>query len=483
MSTPWVFRPDRRAPSNQLTEFQSWVYNRAEVDKKRVVVPVAARRSGKSVIARLLAILGGLDPGPGDVGYMAPTLEQARRLFWRPLMADLQDPAARQFVLGRPDKQRMSVEFVTGTRLYVFSAEAHERVRGGGFKRFITDESDDPLFSQEIFDDTIWPALGEHRGQLVQVGTPKGRGRLYREWKKGARSTPAKDRDHDYASCQVTALQAGIIPVSEIERARRTRPKRSFQQEYEARFNAPLGLIYDEWNETRHVVSRAPSLDEFDEIICCKDWGVAKRGSLLVLGIDHVELPANDDFDDCVLPRVWVLEEHSGHGIPYTDNGWWKTARQVQRTYRPSTWYCDPSGGTDDESEAKAAGLLRQLADALSSVDNRELVRPADNRVGPGISAVQGFVHYDDVLDEPPRLFVLNSCKHLLDEFGKYQWAGTPSARRGDGDDGDAYEERPRKVNDHSLDSLRYGIFSHFFGNKRRVVKGRNDAGFDDRAA
>jgi hypothetical protein len=449
----WIFRPNRRRPELRLTDFQSWVYTQVRVKKKRVVVPVAARRSGKSVIARLLTILAGLDDRPGDVGYMAPTLEQARRLFWRPLLEDLKDPAARQFIVGRPNSQRMTLEFITGTRLYVYSAEAHERVRGDGFKQFITDETGDPLYTDTVFDDTIWPALGTERGQLVEIGTPKGRGRFYREWRKGQRSTPEKDRDRDYASCQVTALQAGIVPADEVERARRTRPKRSFQQEYEARFNAPLGLIYDEWNEARHVVpaTTLPRLDEFDEIVVCKDWGVAKRGALLVLGIDHVHVPGDDEFDETFMPRVWVLEEHSTHGLAYTDAGWWKIARDVQRRFRPTVWYPDPAGGKHEADEARAAGLLLQLANVLAEVDNRVLVVPADNQVGPGISAVQQFLHYDDGLNEPPRLFVADTCKYLPDELGKYSWANSRGvAARGD-DDGDAYEERPRKVNDHCI--------------------------------
>lgn len=478
----WIFRPNRRRPEHELTNFQTWVYNQVEVKRKRVVVPVAARRSGKSVIARLLAILAGLDARPGDVGYMAPTLEQARRLFWRPLMEDLKDPAARQFVVGRPNNQRMTLEFVTGTRLYVYSAEAHERVRGDGFKRFVTDETGDPLYTDEVFDDTIWPALGTERGQLVEIGTPKGRGRFYREWRKGQRSTPEKDRDlENYATCQVTALQAGIVPPDEIERMRRDRPKRSFQQEYEARFNAPLGLIYDEWNEARHVVppERVPRLDSFDEIIVGVDWGIAKRGAMIVFGVDHVFVPGDDEFGDCYQPRLWAVEEHSTHGLAYNDAGWWKTARQIQRTWRPTRWYCDPAGGKHDEDEARAAGLLRQLADALGDVDNRTLVVPADNRVGPGISAVQQFLHFDDYLKEPPRFFVSDQCKHLVDEFGKYSWA-TGRGRKADDDDGDTYEERPLKINDHALDATRYATFSHFFGKKRAAV-GRNDAGHEDR--
>jgi len=479
-ASEWIFRPNRRRPEVRLTDFQSWAYRQVEIERRRVVVPVAARRSGKSTIARLLAILAGLDDRPGDVGYMAPTLEQARRLFWRPLMEDLREPAARQFVMGRPDKGRMTLEFVTGTRLYVYSAEAHERVRGDGFKRFITDETGDPLFTDEVFDETLDGALAADRGQLIQIGTPKGRGRFYREFRKGQASF--KGRDPEYASCQVTALQAGIVPADIVENARKTKPRRSFQQEYEARFNAPMGLIYDEWNETRHVLPAhaMPRPETFDEIIVGKDWGVAKRGALVVMGIDHIEIPGDDEYAATAMPRVWVLDEVSEAGRPYTDAGWWKTARQIQRQYRPTRWYCDPAGGKHEEDDARAAGLLLQLSDVLAEIDNRVRVIPADNQVNAGISAVQSFMHYDDGLGEPPRLFVSDSCKFLIDEIGKYSWASARKNGSSADDDGDSYEERPRKVNDHAIDAARYALFSHFYKGKRKPV-GRNDVGHEDR--
>lgn len=392
-----------------------------------------------------------LDSGPGDVGYMAPTLGQAKRLLWRPLMQDLRDPAARAFITGKPNHSELFVEFRTGVRLYLYSAEAYERVRGDGFKLFVTDETDDPLFSDEVFDEAIHPALSDNLGELYQLGTPKGRGRLYREYRKGQPSSPAEVRDPDYDSIQVTSLEAGIIPRSEIERARRTRPSRAFAQEYLATFNAPVGLVYDAWNEARHVVnaSKVPALDELDEVIVGVDWGTAKRGSMVVLGLDRVWIPPSEDYDGCELPRVWLLEEHSEAGLAYADRsgdrpGWWSIGRDIQRRWRPTRWYCDPAGGSEEETEAEAAGYLLQLQRALHQVDNRVQVLPGDNRVSLGISAVQGFLHYDDVLLEPPRLFVLDTCTTTIGEFNGYRWT---SNRNLEGE----YEERPVKQNDHCV--------------------------------
>jgi hypothetical protein len=459
----WQFRPNARRPETRLTPFQSWIIT----TQARCAVAVAARRSGKTVGARGRIIKSCLSSAPGDVGYMAPTLGQAKRLIWRPLMLDLRAPEARNFIQGKPNHSELTIEFKSGTRLYLYSAEAAERVRGDGFKDFITDETDDPLFKPEIFDEIIWPALGDNRGSLLQLGTPKGRGRLYTEFCKGRKHH--KTSSPDYASRQVTAIEAGLLDKAEIERARKTLPARAFLQEYGAQFNAPTGLVYDEWNEERHIVSADAIPREFDEVIACADWGVAKRGAMLVLGIDHVWVGETDEYEGQEMPRVWVIEEHSTAGTPYNDAGWWKIARQIQQTWHPRYWYPDPAGGSAEESEAQAAGLVLQLRQVVQGIDNRVEVIPGDNKIGPGIAAVQTFMHYDDVCKEPPRLFVGRNCPWLIKEMGSYRY---PANRKFEGQEGEEYDDKPVKGNDHAADSLRYGIFTHFYRSKKRG--GRN---------
>lgn len=392
---------------------------------------------------------------------MAPTLGQAKRLLWRPLMRDLRDPAAKDFVEGRPNSAELTVEFKTGTRLYLYSAEAYERVRGDGFKLFLTDETDDPLFTNEVFDEAIFPALSDNLGALVQLGTPKGRGRLFREYRKGQPGTEYSDPE--YESIQVTAMDAGIIAPSEIERARRTRPRRAFEQEYLATFNAPVGLVYEEWSETHHLARVEDINRPFDEVIVGVDWGTAARGAMIPIGIDRITITVKGDEDDGEeKPRALILEEHSASGIPYTEAGWWAIARQIQRQWRPTRWYCDPAGGAKEANAVGTPGHLRQL-EAVLRDECAKLGMPrahviqGDNRVSPGISAVQDFLHHDEVLGEPARLQVMPACPQLIAAFPSYRW----SSHRGiEGE----FVDQVVKTNDHELDAVRYALFTHFYG-------------------
>lgn len=405
---------------------------------------------------------------------MAPTLGAAKRYLWRPLMLDLIDPVARRLVKS-VNQSDFTIEFVTGTRLTLFSADAYERVRGEGLKGFITDESGDPKFTGEVFDEAVRPALAADKGQLVQLGTPKGKGRFYQDWLKGDPKNP--DKLENYVSCQVTAIEAGIIPREEIETERDQRPARAFRQEYEASFENVGTYIYDEYNEHVHVIRPGQMPARFDEIAVGVDWGVAKRGVMLVVGIVYPK--EQDEFgivDD--LPTIYIIEEHSDDHVPYTSSGWWKVAEGIQREWAPNYWIYDPAQ-TIDEYASKLKFVLNDWAKQNS---NRKppKVMPANNAVRPGISTVQEFLHYSGYRGEriesttysPPHLFIVRGddgprkCVYLRDMFPKYQW----KRLRGAGDDSEA-EEIPVKKSDHELDCVRYlchTLFGHIRGHSSR---------------
>ncbi len=74
---------------------------------------------------------------------------------------------------------------------------------------------------------------------------------------------------------------------------------------------------------------------------------------------------------------------------------------------------------------------------------------PAKKDVHLGIEAVQATLKVQG--DGRPRLFIFETCKHLIQEMTGYRWAEGTETR-------DAKDE-PLKINDHTVDSLRYAIF------------------------
>lgn len=460
-SRTWTFLPDdRRKGQTRLTPFQSWIVNCTA----RHLVGVAARRSGKTTGVRARILKACLSQTPGDVGYMAPTLGQAKRLLWRRLMRDLAQPGAKHFVAAK-NASDLYVEFVTGTRLYLYSAEAADRVLGEGFKLFVTDESDDPIYTDDIFDEIIHAALAKDKGVEINIGSPKGRRRLYKNFCKGRKSHASYNAE--YASRQVTAIEAGMLDKEEIERARRTLPLRLFRQEYEAAFNAPIGSVYEEWTPAKHVVRRDQLPSRFDFKLAGVDWGEATRGAMLVYGVDRVQ-QAEEDGER---PRVWAIEEDTKAGRPYTDDGWWAAARKLQMKHPEIThWYCDPAGGDTRTGANPDGGYLMGLRKALGVLDGqygRPRVVAANNKVRPGISSVQEMLHFDEGLKEEPHLFVSEDCPYLIDEFPQYRRVAVKGSE-------DEFEEEIVKEHDHCLDPTRYVIHTHFFSrpDRRRREEG-----------
>lgn len=74
-------------------------------------------------------------------------------------------------------------------------------------------------------------------------------------------------------------------------------------------------------------------------------------------------------------------------------------------------------------------------------------VREADNAVFDGIMRVQARLVQQG--DGRPRLTVDGECTNTIREFEVYEWDRSPSM---------GIKDKPKKVNDHAMDALRYGI-------------------------
>jgi hypothetical protein len=69
---------------------------------------------------------------------------------------------------------------------------------------------------------------------------------------------------------------------------------------------------------------------------------------------------------------------------------------------------------------------------------------------------VQNFLHHDPVIGDPPRLIVHEKCAWTRKEFADYRWRPHASVE-------DEFTDEPVKKNDHCMDALRYGVFTHLY--------------------
>lgn len=184
-------------------------------------------------------------------------------------------------------------------------------------------------------------------------------------------------------------------------------------QELEGEFLTFEGLIYPEFDRRLHITTRIPQ--RFKTVIAGVDWGFTNPGVILVLGVDSDA-------------RMWLIHEEYRRKLAIDE--WSDLAKQLKDLYRIETFYCDPS-------EPDYIDKFNQKGCAAQG---------ADNTVTTGIQAVRArLIARTDGL---PRLMIGESAVHTATEFEQYQWMEHRHGLR----------EQPMKVNDHTMDALRYPI-------------------------
>ncbi|CAM2786413.1 MULTISPECIES: PBSX family phage terminase large subunit [Streptomyces] len=179
------------------------------------------------------------------------------------------------------------------------------------------------------------------------------------------------------------------------------------------------GAIYDMWDEDRHVVDELPSMRRHWVGL---DYGTTNPFAALLLG-EGVD-------DRLYVCAEWRHDSRATHRS-MTDAQYSTAVRDWlgELGAAPEWTFIDPS----------AASFITQLW-----ADGHPGIARAVNDVSDGIRSVAALL-------AAGRLLVHRSCEGLLDELPGYSW--DPKAT-------EVGEDKPLKVDDHSVDALRYVIHS-----------------------
>ncbi|MEU8023695.1 PBSX family phage terminase large subunit [Micromonospora haikouensis] len=208
---------------------------------------------------------------------------------------------------------------------------------------------------------------------------------------------------------------------------------------------AAEGAVYDMWDEDRHVIDDVPLISRW--IAVGVDYGTKNPFAALAVGLGaDRKLYVVDEY------RYDSAQHHrqkSPERYAEALRGW------VDNIEQPGTaGRADPYGNTP-----AAAGPVRGIVPEMVAVDpsaaefiatlsedpeGRFVPTKARNDVTNGILTVSSLLTLG-------RLYVHRRCKGLIDEFPGYAWHDE-KAKLG--------EDVPIKVDDHSLDALRYALFT-----------------------
>ena len=303
------------------------------------------------------------------------------------------------------------------------SAEKPESLVGEGLNGLYITET--ARLKSSTWNDNLRPTLSDKLGWGIFTTTPLGHNWYIDEIR--ALSEPGEMHDEEFVAYHGKTIENTMNPglISEVERARKTMPRKYFLRNFEASPDAFQGQIYDEWESSVHVQTWEIDKSIYKVIFGGMDWGYTHHGGFVIIGI------TNDD-------AVHVLEENTAPGIPCTSSDpeqdtWCKRALEAQERWGTELFYC----GVDEPEHIKA------LRDA--GVD----ARGAKNAVLPGIQTVATLMHIDE--NGHTRFKVHSSCKRLVKYLPAYRWS---ESRDGN------LQEKPEKVNDDECDMLRYAIYS-----------------------
>lgn len=183
------------------------------------------------------------------------------------------------------------------------------------------------------------------------------------------------------------------------------------------------GSVYDFFDESIHVIESPPSYAKY--YIVGVDYGTTNPCAFTLIG-----------FNDESPVKIWVQKEYyfdsKKEGRQKVDAEYADDFFEFISDYPVRTVYIDPS----------AASFKLELRRRSPSL----VIKDANNDVLNGIRVVSLRLATGD-------LKVCKCCRNLVQEFQSYVW-DTKKADRG--------KDEPVKAFDHLLDSLRYGIFTHW---------------------
>lgn len=163
--------------------------------------------------------------------YIAPHYVQAKDVAW-----DYLKQAAASIPGVQFNESELKVTYPTGSTVRLYGADNYDRLRGLALWGVVLDEYGD--MDPRAWSEVIRPALADHQGWAIFIGTPKGDNHFRVMCER------AKTED-DWAFLQLKASETGILSPSELDAAGRDMTEEQYRQEFECDFSVGnVGAYY-----------------------------------------------------------------------------------------------------------------------------------------------------------------------------------------------------------------------------------------------
>ena len=310
-------------------------------------------------------------------------------------------------------KGNMEAEFYNGSIIYFIACEKEEKIRGYNLDFFILDE---PIEIDElIFTQLMARLRGKNLPRTFGLLTTNPGSELHWIYQ---RFYVNKSNSLEYNHIDTCTYDNIFLDPSYIHDMEEAYDEDWVNRMLRGEWGAYGGQIFKCFNHDRHVgdYKKFPN-DNYKYYVAGVDWGITNPSAIITLGITK-----NND--------VRVVHEYRNdyfNESKKTSNVLSKVIAALHKKYHYRKVWCDPS----------AKDLIVQTHSLGVPIEK------ADNDVASGIGKINSLLQKD-------RLKIDRHCEYLRKEMPAY-------SRKKDKLNSNLTEE-PVKLNDHSIDALRYGL-------------------------
>jgi predicted phage terminase large subunit-like protein len=158
------------------------------------------------------------------------------------LLVELGGMASQGGVIESVRQNEGVLRLVNGRTIKIKGSDRPDTLRGVGLSFVVMDEYAD--MKPEVWDLIIRPALSDHKGKAMFIGTPDGKNHFFDLWEFAAKME--QDGHPEWAAFHFNSMDNPKIDPNEIEAARGSMSAAAFRQEYEASFTAGGGGSFKE---------------------------------------------------------------------------------------------------------------------------------------------------------------------------------------------------------------------------------------------
>ena len=260
--------------------------------------------------------------------YVAPELKQAKGIAWEIL---------KHYALKIPgcdsNESELWIQLPTGARIQLFGADHYDSIRGRHFDGIVIDEV--AQMRREVWLEVILPALANHNGWAIFIGTPKGIN-LFSELYHQSIADPT------WFHRKLTCYDTDVYSPEQIETMRSKMGERAFRQEMLCDFmastdNTLISLDCAMAAGTRFIQERERSF------------------APVIIGVDV----AHEGGDRCVIfPRqgLQAFQYDAIPGLP-EKTFWTRVAAAIQK-HKADACFVDTTGGYGGEVVTGARSFM-----------------------------------------------------------------------------------------------------------------------------